>query len=108
MCAGERLSATAVPVLKPERSGCGGRNAAGPEKAAYRARNPADNPLSRIVLNNLPEYEQWLKDPPDARPRPHPAVITALEKYVECGVMRYGVVRFRCPECGHDVFVALR
>lgn len=45
---------------------------------------------------------------PDSRPlRPHPRVITALGKFIKCGVMRYGAVRFRCPECGHDAFVAL-
>ncbi|MDO8804819.1 MAG: transposase zinc-binding domain-containing protein, partial [Elusimicrobiota bacterium] len=29
-----------------------------------------------------------------------------MEKFVECGVARYGVVRLRCPECGRDMFVA--
>ncbi|PIU19625.1 MAG: hypothetical protein COT18_06540, partial [Elusimicrobia bacterium CG08_land_8_20_14_0_20_59_10] len=62
--------------------------------------------MSQIVLNNLQEFGQWLKNSTDARPRPHPSIIAAFEKFVECGVMRYGVVRFRCPECGRDLFVA--
>ncbi|MDO8805704.1 MAG: transposase [Elusimicrobiota bacterium] len=49
-----------------------------------------------------------MKNPPDSRPpRPQPAVISTLGKFIECGVMRYGAVRFRCPKRGHDVFVAL-
>ena len=72
----------------------------------YRARNPLKNPLNRLVLDNLAEFEAWLKDPPSGKPRPHPAVIAALEKFSECGVLRYGAVRYRCPECGYDVFVA--
>ena len=83
-----------------------GRNIMPKVTPCYRARDPGGSALSQIVLNNLPKFEQWLKNPSDSRLRPHPAVITALEKFVECGVMRYGVVRFRCPECGKDMFVA--
>jgi hypothetical protein len=72
----------------------------------YRARNPLKNPLNRLVLDNLAEFEAWLKELPTGKPRPHPSVISALEKFTECGVLRYGAVRYRCPECGHDVFVA--
>ncbi|MBU2573629.1 MAG: transposase zinc-binding domain-containing protein [Elusimicrobia bacterium] len=72
-----------------------------PETPGYRARSSRDNTLSHIALNNLSEFEQWLKSPSDSRPRPQPAIITALEKFVECGVMRYGAVRFRCPDCGY-------
>ena len=59
----------------------------------------------------LPNLYIWLppssaKNPPDSRPHPHPAAITALEKFIECGVARYGVVRFHGPECGRDMFVA--
>lgn len=89
----------------------GGRKPAAPPKCqvpctAYRARNPLKNPLNRLVRENLPEFEIWLKDAPSGKPRPHPGIIAALEKFSECGVLRYGAVRYRCPECGHDVFVA--
>ena len=75
-------------------------------RRAYRARNPLKNPLNRLVLENLAEFEGWLKETPTGKSRPRPSVITALEKFTECGVLRYGAVRYRCPECGHDVFVA--
>lgn len=61
--------------------------------ARYRARDTSKNPLNRIVLDNLLEFKERLKEPPSPRPRPHPAVINALEKFSECGVMRYGAVR---------------
>ena len=108
MCAKERLSAKAEIVqVKPPGQERFYRDDSCRETPGYRARNPGGSPLSRIVLGNLPEFEQWLKNPTDSRPRPHPAVITALEKFVECGVMRYGVVRYRCPGCGSDILVAL-
>ncbi|MDD2805104.1 MAG: transposase [Elusimicrobiales bacterium] len=77
-----------------------------PAPREYRARNPLKNPLSRLVLDNLLEFEAWLKEAPAGKPRPHPSVINSLEKFTECGVLRYGAVRYRCPECGHNVFVA--
>ena len=95
-----------VRAIKPDSHRHYYRDVSCLKTPGYRARDPGGSPLSRIVLNNLPEFEQWLKNPSDSRPRPHPSVITALEKFVECGVMRYGVVRFRCPECGRDMFVA--
>ena len=98
-----RILATADKSTVSNRRGS---NITPPETSCYRARDPGGSALFQIVLNNLPEFEQWLNDPSDSRPRPHPFVITALEKFVECGVMRYGVVRFRCPECGKDMFVA--
>ena len=88
------------------RDSCHAGGRASPETRGYRARNTADSALGRIVLNNLPEFEQWLHNPSDRRPRPHPSVINSLEKFIECGVIRYGAVRFRCPECGKDLFVA--
>ena len=74
--------------------------------ARYRARDTSKNTLNRIVLGNLLEFKERLKEPPSPKPRPHPSVINALEKFSECGVMRYGAVRYLCPGCGHDVFVA--
>ena len=107
MCAKEEPSAEAEIVRAGKPNGRRfSRDASRRETPCYRARDPGASPLSRIVLNNLPEFEQWLKNQPDSRPRPHPAVINALEKFVECGVLRYGAVRFRCPECGKDIFVA--
>ena len=105
MCVGGRLPGKTGQAHKPGQR-AGAQDPSCDKKPGYRARNPGADPLARIVLNNLQEFEQWLKNPSDTRPRPHPAIITALEKFVECGVMRFGAVRFRCPECGLDTFVA--
>lgn len=75
-------------------------------RRTYRARNPAGNPLNRLALDHLLEFKEWLKSAPSRKPRPHAAALDALERYTECGVLRYGAVRYRCPGCGHDVFVA--
>ena len=78
-----------------------------PATPGYRARDPRGAVLNRIVTDTLPEFKLWMRDhQPDRRSRPHPAVITAMEKFTECGDMRFGAVRFRCPDCGHDMFVA--
>ncbi|MCX5785632.1 MAG: transposase [Elusimicrobia bacterium] len=78
-----------------------------PATPGYRASDPRGAILNRIVTDNLPEFKLWMRDhQPDRRPRPHPAVITAMEKFTECGDMRFGAVRFRCPDCGRDMFVA--
>ena len=91
MRAEERLSVKTIHAFKPAAHGQSCRG--GHKTPGYRARAPG-SPLSRIVLNNLQEFEHWLKYPPDPRPpRPQPAVISTLKKFIECGVMRYGAVR---------------
>ncbi|MCX5795514.1 MAG: transposase [Elusimicrobia bacterium] len=42
----------------------------------------------------------------DQRSRPPLGVLQHLQKYIECGLVRYGVMRLRCPNCGQDLFVA--
>ena len=77
------------------------------QKAQYRARDTSANPLNRLLQDNLGAFEAWLKSPPvDRKPRPNRAVLGAMEKYAECGNLRYGAVRYRCPDCGRDLFVA--
>ena len=72
----------------------------------YRARDRVRGPLFRVVLDHLEEFAMCLAWPQDCRPRPHPAIIERFRKYIECGLSRFGVVRYRCPECGEDLFVA--
>jgi len=72
----------------------------------YRPRDRIKGPLFRVVLDHLEEFAVRLAWPVDSRPRPHPAIIERFRKYIECGLMRFGVVRFRCPKCGEDAFAA--
>ena len=50
------------------RESCHAGGRASPETRGYRARNTADSALGSIVLNNLPEFEQWLHNPLTADP----------------------------------------
>jgi len=79
MCAGEKPSANAVKTRKPG----GTAHSCHGETPVYRARTPG--PVSQIVLNNLQEFEQWLKNPADLRARPQPGVITTLGRLMAIG-----------------------
>ncbi len=59
-----------------------------------------------MVLDHLEEFAMRLAWPQDCKPRPNPAIIERFRKYIECGLSRFGVVRYRCPKCGQDMFVA--
>ena len=82
-----------------ERAGCSGI-------ALYRARDKATGPLQRVVLDHLEEFSACLRRPQDRRPQPPVSVLEHLQRYIECGIARFGVMRFRCPKCGEDLFVA--
>ncbi|MFC1679540.1 transposase [Elusimicrobiota bacterium] len=71
----------------------------------YRGRDAAASPLYGIVQDHLEDYIVSLRAPSDRRPLPHPAVENSLRSFLECGIPRFGVVRFRCEGCGHDLFV---
>ena len=72
----------------------------------YRPRDLVKGPLFRVVLDHLEEFAVRLAWPVDSRPRPHPRIVERFRKYIACGLSRFGVVRFRCPKCGEDIFVA--
>lgn len=42
----------------------------------------------------------------NSQPRAVPSAQDSLRAFLECGVHRFGVVRFLCRQCGYDVFVA--
>ena len=68
--------------------------------APYRARDKAKGPLYRLVLDHLEEFEMCLRRPQDHRPRPPRSVIEHLQKYIECGIARFGaraLTRFDPP-----------
>lgn len=72
----------------------------------YRARNAQASPLYRIVQDHLEEYLVRPRDPSDRRPGPNPLIEKSLRSFLECGIHRFGVIRYRCKECGNDLFVA--
>ena len=72
----------------------------------YRPRHAAASPLYRIVSDHLEEYLLKPRLAADRRPVPHPVIERSLRSFLECGIHRFGVVRFQCKKCGTDLFVA--
>ena len=72
--------------------------------APYRPRQAVASPLYRLFQDHLESYLA-------RRARDDSVLPAFVEKsfraFLECGVHRFGVVRFRCPSCGQDLFVAL-
>ncbi|MCX5794835.1 MAG: transposase [Elusimicrobia bacterium] len=58
------------------------------------------------MLDHIEDFALALRRPQDLRHRPPVGVLQHLQKYLECGIARFGVMRFRCPQCGEDLFVA--
>jgi hypothetical protein len=69
--------------------------------AAYRPRDAAASPLDRSVLDHLEGYLAS-RGKNDAA---HPAAEDSLRSFLQCGIPRFGVARFRCKDCGDSRFV---
>ena len=68
----------------------------------YRRRDAQANPLYRLLQDNLEEYlARGDRDPAFQPARAE----KSFRAFLECGIPRFGVVRFRCPNCGEDLFV---
>ncbi len=72
----------------------------------YRPRDARASPFWRLVRDHVEELLLRLRDPSDRRPSPYPSVEKALRAFLECGIHRFGAVRFRCAACGESLFVA--
>jgi hypothetical protein len=72
---------------------------------AYRCRRPEQTVLYQVVQQHLETYLALAADEWDG-----PGVPAYLERefrrYLECGILVYGLARARCPHCGHDLLVA--
>ena len=76
--------------------------------ATYRRRRPELTDWYRAVCDELSTLEKR------ARQGPIPGlgylrseVLVTLEALLECGLPQFGLARFHCSACGHDVFVPL-
>ncbi len=67
----------------------------------YRPRRAAASPLYRVVSDTLETYLAQAR--PDARAF---CAEEALRRFLECGIHRFGVIRFLCRGCGEDLVVA--
>ncbi|MFI5363017.1 MAG: transposase zinc-binding domain-containing protein [Elusimicrobiota bacterium] len=74
-----------------------------PGRAAYRPRDAAESPLYRVVIDHLETYlsaRSVAKDDPS-----NSAAEDSLRSFLQCGIPRFGVARFRCKDCGDSRFV---
>ena len=72
-------------------------------RPAYRPRDAVASPLYRAVLDHLETYlavRSRAKNDPS-----HPAAEDSLRHFLQCGIPRFGVARFRCKDCGESRFV---
>ena len=73
----------------------------------YRPRRPWDTSLYRLVEENYEEFERVYPDRYQAKYGFwRPAIRKAVHEYLQCGDLREGFARVRCPDCGHNLFVA--
>ena len=76
----------------------------------YRPRNPVSSPLYKIVEDYwemfINSYDDNFHDPfTEWVPRYgflRPVVKSEMEKYLNCGILRNGFIRIRCPECKEE------
>jgi hypothetical protein len=73
----------------------------------YRRRDPEATPFYKLVTEYFDEFER------EYDPRYsmrfgfwRPVVRQAIDKFLECGDLRKGFARVRCPECREEFFVA--
>jgi len=66
----------------------------------YRPRNPVSTPLYKIVEDY---WEMFINSYDDNFQEKYgffrPVVKSEMEKYLNCGILRNGFIRIRCPEC---------
>jgi hypothetical protein len=72
-------------------------------RAAYRPRDAAGSPLYRSVLDHLETYLAVRKRAKDDAS--NSAAEDSLRSFLQCGIPRFGVARFRCKDCSDSRFV---
>ena len=69
---------------------------------AYRPRRAWESPLYKLSIDHV---ETYLEEPNLEGERPARFVETSIRSFLECGIPRFGVVRFGCKNCAKDIFV---
>lgn len=73
----------------------------------YRRRDPEASPFYKLVSRHFSDFEHIYPDRYEKRfGYWRPVIREAIDKFVECGDLRNGFARVRCPECGEEFFVA--
>ncbi len=71
--------------------------------AVYKRREPEKTLLYRVVQEHLNTFLEHLAEAGEGLPG---YVESALEAYLDCGILQNGFARVRCGDCGHNRLVA--
>ena len=71
--------------------------------AVYRRREPEKTVTWQVVRETLPAFLELADGRGNGLPK---YVRSAFKAYLECGILRNGFARVRCPGCGYDAVVA--
>jgi hypothetical protein len=73
----------------------------------YYRRHPAQTALYQVVQQHLETYLAMAAGEDDCDGQRVPAYVEReFRRYLECGILAYGVRPGRCPDCGRDFLVA--
>ena len=73
----------------------------------YRRRTPRESPLFQLLEQHFDEFERVYPDRYQERYGFfRPVICKAVDAFLGCGDLREGFARVRCPDCGHNLFVA--
>jgi hypothetical protein len=73
----------------------------------YRRRTPREAPLFQLLEKHFDEFERVYPDRYQERYGFfRPVIRKAVDAFLGCGDLREGFARGRCPDCGHNLFVA--
>ena len=65
-------------------------------KGVYRPRRPRETTLYRLVEEHYEDKYGYLR----------PVIRETVYKYLDCGDLKHGFARVRCPDCGHEYLLA--
>ena len=81
---------------------CGSKEAGG----VYRPRHPQQTPFYQLVERFFPQFEAVYEERYQERYGFwRPIIGTTVRKFLECGDLRHGFARVRCPKCREEFFV---
>ena len=81
---------------------CGSKETGG----VYRPRHPQQTPFYQLVERFFPQFEAVYEERYQERYGFwRPIIATTVRKFLECGDLKHGFARVRCPKCREEFFV---